>query len=229
MPDPDETLPPPITPLAKPLVLQAVGVSADDTALAPQPPATIEDTLDDAAKQAFLWKVHDYLGEYARFADTKAAFAGTLAGAMLGALYGARLFTPLVSISFHVWTFSNWLSLAAALFLVSAVCLTLHTVYPRLRATQGQGFIFWGNLKAFQNAETLRTSFHSQSAKTLNDHLLNQNFTVAKFVCTPKYRNISLALILLGLGGVCAVGALLSKDRAVAEQSTSTALSHHPM
>lgn len=56
----------------------------------------------------------------------------------------------------------------------------------------------------------------SQSARTLNEHLLNQNIAIAKYVCTPKYRKVSYGLILLDLGGILAASALLAKDRAAA-------------
>jgi hypothetical protein len=155
--------------------------------------------------------VHDYLGEYARFADTKAAFTGTLSAALLGTMYSADLFKPLIS-NWHPWILRDWLTLIAGVLLVIGITLTVFTVYPRLRAPKGQGFVFWGSLTAFKDLEVLRTSFHSQSARTLNDHLLSQNFTVAKFVCTAKYRNVSLSLVALLVGGLLAGGALLEKQ-----------------
>lgn len=174
----------------------------------PAPP-----TLDDAAKQAFLWKVHDYLGEYARFADTKAAFAGTLAGGVLGALYGGGLFVPLLAANYQSWTALSWLTAGAGLVLAVVIALAISTVYPRLRSAGGQGFIFWRNIVGFQDAAAFRTSFDSQSAHTLNEHLLNQNFAIAKYVCTPKYRKISFCLVLLGIGVAFAAGAFLLKAR----------------
>ncbi|MFC6645544.1 Pycsar system effector family protein [Granulicella cerasi] len=174
----------------------------------PSPP-----TLDDAAKQAFLWHVHDYLGEYARFADTKAAFAGTLAGGVLGALYGGGLFLPLFAASYRSWTTISWLTAGAGIVLATVIGLAISTVYPRLRSAGDQGFIFWRNIIAFKDATTFRTSFDSQSAHTLNEHLLNQNFAIAKHVCTPKYRKISVCLLLLGIGVALAAGAFLLKER----------------
>jgi hypothetical protein len=168
--------------------------------------------MEEAAKQAFLWHVHDYLGEYARFADTKAAFAGTLAAALLGGLYSAKVFIPLFTSSHHQWSLSTWLALFAGALLCLSVLLTMATVYPRLKTTRGQGFIFWGNIAAHRDIERLRTSFHSQSIRTLNDHLISQTFIVSKHVCIPKYRNVSLCLILLALGAILAAAALLAKD-----------------
>jgi Family of unknown function (DUF5706) len=193
------------------------GTESNETAtLAPIPVTPAPAELDDAAKQVFLWHVHDYLGEYARFADTKAAFAGALAGALLGALYSASLFTPLFLTSYRQWPLATWLASFAGIALVGTIVLTIATVYPRLRAVPGQGFVFWRNITAFKNNDTFRTSFDSQSAHTLNEHLLNQNFAVAKYVCTPKYRRVSYGLILLATGAIIAASALLAKDRAAA-------------
>lgn len=185
-------------------------------AVPPAPP-----TLDDAAKQAFLWKVHDYLGEYARFADTKAAFAGTLAGGVLGGLYSGGLFVPLLTTNYRSWTAMSWLAAGAGIALSGVIALAISTVYPRLRSAGGQGFIFWRNIVAFQNATSFRTSFDSQSAHTLNEHLLNQNFAIAKHVCTPKYRKISFCLVLLGIGVALAVAAFLLKEKPTAKGTGS--------
>jgi hypothetical protein len=219
-----EQTPIPPTPLSaptEPLVSKSsfsVTASSETATLAPvpAPSALAQPELDEAAKQAFLWHVHDYLGEYARFADTKAAFAGALAGALLGALYSASLFTVLFSTGYRQWTLATWLGLFAGIALVGTIVLTVATVYPHLRATPGQGFVFWRNIAAFKDNDTLRTSFDSQSARTLNEHLLNQNFAVAKHVCTPKYRKVSYGLVLLAIGALLAAGALLAKDRAAA-------------
>src|SRR4051794_39473072 len=61
----------------------------------PNPSASTGTVLDDAAKHEFLWHTHEYLNEYARFADTKAAFAGAIASALIGALYSAKAHMPI--------------------------------------------------------------------------------------------------------------------------------------
>jgi hypothetical protein len=221
MPEQPPIPPTPLSALSGPLVSMSATsavASSETPTLAPSPtaPAVTSGELDEAAKQAFLWHVHDYLGEYARFADTKAAFSGALASALLGALYSASLFTPLLSTGYRQWALPSWLALLAGTTLIGTIALTIATVYPRLRAMPGQGFVFWRNIAAFKGSDTLRISFDSQSARTLNEHLLNQNFAIAKHVCTPKYRKVSYGLILLGLGGIFAASALLAKDRAAA-------------
>lgn len=168
-------------------------------------------TMDASAKQSFLWSVHGYLAEYARFADTKAAFAGTLAGAILGGLYGAKLFDPINRTAPCTWPLASCLAVVAGIFLVATMFFAIRTVYPRLRPVPGQGYIFWGNILRFDNAEELLRSFHSETSADLINHLLRQNFTVSKYVCTPKYRNVSFALISLSAGAVLGAAAFLLK------------------
>ena len=130
-----------------------------------------------------------------------------------GALYGAGLFVPVVSNSYRTWAVVSWIAAGAGIALALAIALAIATVYPRLRSVDGQGFIFWKNIVSFRNRDSFRTSFDSQSAHTLNEHLLNQNYSIAKHVCTPKYRKISFCLILLSVGAALAAGAFMLKAR----------------
>ena len=96
------------------------------------PPAPIAE-LAASARLTFLWQTHGYLGEYSRFADTKAAFAGALAGALIGCLYGAGLFAPLMGTWVGNWTWKLWLNSLAGLFLCASVLLACRVVYPPIR------------------------------------------------------------------------------------------------
>jgi hypothetical protein len=167
---------------------------------------------DEAAKQEFLWHTHQYLGEYARFGDTKAAYAGTVAAALLGALYTAKAHVSVVQTRYVEWPPSTWLTVIAALFLFMSIGLAIWTILPRLRSTQSNGFIYWGSIAAYKNLELLQTSFHSQSARTLNDHLLHHVFDVSSKVCVPKYRTVSLCIWALCIGGIVALAALVLQD-----------------
>jgi hypothetical protein len=167
--------------------------------------------MDEAAKQEFLWHTHEYLGEFARFGDAKAGFAGTVASALLAALYSAQVHVPLVRTSFHQWAVSTWLAGIGGAFLVASITCAIWTIVPRLRSTQSKGFIYWGSIAAHGNVELLQSSFHSQSAHTLNDHLLHHLFDISTKVCVPKYRAVSLSIWALSIGGFIAAVALLVK------------------
>ena len=196
----------------------AVGIELGDDdaktiARGAQTAAVHDDDGVHAARSSFLWHVHDYLGEYARFADTKAAFSGTISGAMLGGLYAAGVFKPMVSTPIQQWLGETWLSAAAALFLVVSIGLAMRTVYPRLKSSQQHGFIYWGNISAFGDVARFGEGFKAQSAETLNDHLMRQAFDVSKHVCVPKYRTVSWCLIMLMFGACLAAASLLLQQR----------------
>jgi hypothetical protein len=178
--------------------------------------------LDEAAKQEFLWHAHGYVNEYVRFGDTKAAFAGTLASGMLAALYAAKAHIPVLSMPYAQWTTGTWLAVAASILLAVSIILALWKVRPRLLSSQTKGYIYWGSIAAHGKVDLLQTSFHSQSARTLNDHLLHHLFDLSHRVCEPKYRTVSLCIMTLGLGAFLAAASLLLQD-APRPGSSSTA------
>ena len=184
-------------------------------------PASSDLAQDEGAKQDFLWHTHSYLSEYARFADTKAAFSGTISGALLGCLYGTKAFLPLVTLSYRQWPTAAWFAAAAALALCLSVAFSIWTIRPRLKTTQAKGYIYWDNVAAHREIETFKTSFHSESPRALNDCLLHHIFDISKHVCVPKYRAVSVCLLLLLMGAFLAIASLALQDRAAAEDPSA--------
>ena len=184
------------------------GVRSGCDAAPDEKPAVEGDTL----RQEFLWNTHQYLGEYVRFADTKAAFAGTMAAALLGAMYSARAHIPVVSVDFLRWPMSSWLALGAGVLLMAAFALAIWTIVPRQASTQREGFVFWGNIAAHGTFERLQASFDGQSVRALNDHLLHHIFDISRVACIPKFRNAATSLWLVLVGGVLAAVAMLLQD-----------------
>lgn len=168
--------------------------------------------MDEAAKQEFLWHTHQYLSEYARFGDTKAGFAGAIAVALLGALFSVKAHIAMLQQSFGQWTLPTWLAAMGETFLCGSVALAVWTVLPRLGSSQSKGFVYWNSIAAHGSVDLLQTSFHSQSAHTLNDHLLHHVFDISSKVCIPKYRSVSLCILALSIGGVLAAAALVLQD-----------------
>jgi hypothetical protein len=176
------------------------------------PSPTSPNASDASAQTSFLWHTHDYLGEYARFADTKAAFAATLAGALLGCLYGAGLFAVLIRTPIHAWTGTSWATFLAGLALCTSIFLAGLVVYPRLKSTTKTGFIFWGSIAAFGSVSEFRAAFRASTEKDLGDGLQGQVFDVAKYVLIPKYRGASRCLRALVIGAILAGVALILKE-----------------
>lgn len=193
-----------------PAAVASDGLAAEPSAFVP--PEAVDPPMDDASKQDFLWKTHQYLGEYARFSDTKAAFSGAIASTLLGALYAAKVHVPLIRTSFHEWTFVSSLTAVGGLLLLFSVALTVWAVLPRLRSSQSKGFIYWGAVAAHQKVDVLQTSFQAQSTRTLNDHLLHHVFDISTKVCVPKFRIVWFCIATLAAGAALSVAALVLQD-----------------
>jgi hypothetical protein len=210
--NPQAQLVPSMEPVATPVSEMAQVVAQPHDEAPVSAPASAP-AMDEPAKMDFLWHTHQYLGEYSRFGDTKAAFAGTLTGAILGGLYSARAHVRLLQTSWDQWPVSAWLIATGSLFLVGSIALAVWTILPRLRSSQSKGFIYWGSIAAHGSMELLQTSFHAQSAQTLNDHLLHHVFDISTKVCIPKYRAVYLSITALFIGGFLGAAGLLLQDR----------------
>lgn len=182
------------------------------------PPATSSplvpspvDSKDEKSKQEFLWNTHQYINEYMRFGDTKAAFVAAFSTALIGALYTAKFHVAMVQLPLAQWTAPTWLAAFGGGLLALSVLLALHTIRPRLTTTQSKGIIFWQSIRAHGAVEAFQASFHSQSGQSLNDHLLHHNFDLSGH-CITKYRAISLSILALALGAVFAASALMFQD-----------------
>ncbi len=177
---------------------------------------------EPSVKLDYLWHVHEYINEYIRFGDAKAAFAGTIASGLLAALYTSLAHSQFLQLPHDRWSTSTWLAIGAAIFLGTSVVLALWTVRPRLQSTQSRGFIFWGNIANHKNIEDLQSSFYSQSEQNLNDHLLRHLFDLSKKICVPKYRSTSLCVAALCLGAFLAGVALTLQAPAASSTNQST-------
>lgn len=178
-----------------------------------RPPAEPTDpAMDESAKQQFLWHTHQYLGEFSRFGDTKAAFSGAIASALLGALYRAKVHTAVRRIPLHQWTLSTWFAALGGAFLLASVALAIWTVLPRFKMTQLKGFVFWDSIANHGSLESLQAAFRAQSARTLNDQLLHHVFDISTKVCIPKFRTIHFCLWALFMGAFLTVASVVLED-----------------
>ena len=202
---------PPVTSLANPPTVVEPGAITAAGAVRTHPSLSETDT-SEAEKSEFLWNSHNYINEYIRYGDTKAAFVAATASALLGILYSSKIYVPIIQLPCSQWTSAEWFAIIAATLLASSVILSLLTIRPRLKSTQSQGFIFWGSIAAHEKLERLQTSFDAQSIKTLNDHLLHHLFDLSVKVVVPKYKQISLLILAAGIGGFAAALALILND-----------------
>lgn len=166
--------------------------------------ANTQNNPNESTQQQFLWSTHEYLAEYARFADTKAAFSATLAAAFIGVIYSAKLQNPPANAN-------SWgiLSAMGGIFLlVVSVGISVAVVLPRLTGSNRSGFIFWGAIIRHGDLQTFKSEFYSLTDQRLNDELLAQIYIVSK-ILEQKYLRVRWSLIFFAAGGVCCVAGLL--------------------
>ena len=94
--------------------------------------ANVNARSENEIKRTFLWHTHNYLNEYIRFCDKKAALTGTISTGLIGAMYSAGVYIPLLIKPRDQWNLSTWLTVLAVASLLISVILVVATVAPRL-------------------------------------------------------------------------------------------------
>ena len=174
--------------------------------------ATVNARSENEIKRTFLWHTHNYLNEYIRFCDKKAALTGTISTGLIGAMYSAGVYIPLLIKPREQWNLSTWLTVLAVASLLISVILVVATVAPRLSSSRTKGFLYWGDIAAHDDANSLKAAYESQSAQNLDAYLLDHVFHLSKNICVPKYRCVSLSIWALCTGGLMAIVALVLHD-----------------
>jgi hypothetical protein len=161
----------------------------------------------------FAWKTHEYIHNYIRFADTKAAFVFAWASSLIGALFitrSHRLFlhseeggTPLVAV----------LSAVAFILLALSVTSAVWVIIPRLFTRQLAGLVFWGSIRVHATDDLYARALMRESESALTEHLLVQVYAVAG-IAEKKYWWTGVSIALAFLGSTAAAAVLLLKHPA---------------
>ncbi len=168
----------------------------------PKPGELTKDHLD------FAWKTHDYIHNYIRFSDTKAAFVVTWCTAMIGAMCFAKLHEGTLRGEFK-WDLL-WSSAGGFLFLALAFLSAVWAMIPRLWTAQLSGLVFWDSIVVHATADLYANSLGRETSSGLARHLCGQTYMVAK-IASAKFFWSGLAIWLALLGTACAVAAIALK------------------
>jgi hypothetical protein len=169
------------------------------------------DPPHSAAQLDFAWKTHEYISNYIRFADTKAAFVVAWATGLLGVLYSAN--------AHRIFTFGFDFSRAALLPTLSAVGFTAlllafiaaaWSMIPRLPTKQRSGLVFWNSILVHPNGDLYARDLARHDDKALSEHLCIQIHAVAG-VARKKYFCVAVSMWLAFLGSLCAALVLFLK------------------
>jgi hypothetical protein len=147
------------------------------------------------------WKIHEYIQNYIRFADTKAAFVVAWVTGFLSVLYIGKLHHHFVASRFNLSEMSLLPTASATSFilLVAAFVSAAWAILPRLPTKQLGGYVFWESILVHATAELYAKSFSRETPDALLEHVCIQVYTVAG-VARRKYLLVTLSMVLALLG-----------------------------
>ena len=172
-----------------------------------RPPDIEKGALDKTTE--FQWKfaeeTHQYVREYIRQADQKAAFFFAGATALIAFLYKANLVQTWVKLPAQ-WVFVDMLSFIATVGLAVSALACLLTVFPRLNGSK-RGHIFFGAVAEFESGKDYATDVLEREIGELIEAKLCHVHDLS-IVCRRKYSVLKIGQW-LGAIGVAAMVALL--------------------
>ena len=172
---------------------------------APQQVELTKDHLD------FAWKTHDYIHNYIRFSDTKAALAVTWCTAMAGAMCVAGIHIGLVRGQMTGLLFLS--ALSGFILLGIAFLAAAWSIMPRLWTKQRSGLVFWESIIVLADDSLYPKELGRKSVSELADHLAIQVYAVSQ-VANTKFFWSGIAIWLAVLGTAASVLAIALKASA---------------
>lgn len=151
----------------------------------------------------FSEELHNYLREYIRNADQKAAFFFAGATAMLAFLHSHQGTAHWLK-DIRTWSLIDGLSFVAMLALALSACALLSVVFPRLKGSK-RGLIFFSAIAEHDSGREYASEVLRRSTDELVNAKLQHAYDLSK-VCTAKYRMLHVGF---WIGSVGLVSALL--------------------
>jgi len=132
----------------------------------------------------FAEETHQYVREYIRQADLKAAFFFAGATALIAFLYKANLVQRWVKLPTQ-WLFVDMLSFVATVGLATSVLACLATVFPRLKGSK-RGHIYFGAIAEFESRKEYAKDVLQRDIAELIDAKLCHVHDLS-VICCQKY------------------------------------------
>lgn len=133
----------------------------------------------------FAQETHQYVREYIKLADQKAAFIFTAGATLLAFLYQRNLSQRWLKFP-NAWSLGDSLAFIAMLGLSSAILASLVVVVPRLKGSR-RGFIFWEAIAEFESSTQYSNAVSKLNAFELAQARFDHCFELSK-ICKQKYR-----------------------------------------
>jgi hypothetical protein len=172
--------------------------------------------MDDKekAKSEFAWRVHSYISDYIRFADTKAGAIIAWCGGLIGILLAAQAHHNFTKTSFTL-TDPEWLTtgiaavtLLAFLLLAAGVISAFMCIKPRLWSHEGmkghpKGYVYWEDVKAHVSADIFKRELGSIGVGGFGDMCAEHTFVLAA-IASKKYWWVNWSLWIAFAGSIAA-------------------------
>ncbi len=160
----------------------------------------------------FAWKTHEYINNYIRFADTKAALIIAWSSAILGTLYVGRLHEAVMQSHFTFKGISWATTLATLAFPLLGVSFlaAAWSIIPRLPTKQLSGLVFWESILVHASGDLYANELGRNDTNQLTRHLCLQIHTVAA-VARKKYLCITLSMWIALSGTILGILSILIK------------------
>lgn len=159
------------------------------------------------------WKcaesVHNYVREFIRIADQKAAFFFAIATALLAFLYNQKLANKWVMPPVE-WRLPEILSFFATWGLVISAAACMFTVYPRTPGSK-RGIVFFQAIAEFESAQEYVRDVLAKSSAQLVSAKLTHVHVLAK-VCSRKYGILRVAIWAGAIGVLASFLLLLTNN-----------------
>lgn len=144
-------------------------------------------------KTDYQWKfseeTHQYVREYIRLADQKAAFFFAGATALIAFLYKADLVQQFVKPPTE-WVFVDMLSFVATFGLAISVLACLATVFPRLKGSK-RGLVLFSAIAEFESRKEYATDVLQREISELIEAKLCHVHDLAN-ICGQKYTALKI-------------------------------------
>lgn len=156
----------------------------------------------------FAEEVHQYVRDFIRQADQKAAFFFAGATALVAFLYKAGLISvthwhkPILQL-----TFLDLLSLVTGIALLGSTVTSVLTVVARLRGAK-RGLIFFGAIAEFSSCNDYANEICAKPIDELIKAKLMHVHDISR-ICVSKFRMLKISTYSGSFGAVCAIVLLM--------------------
>lgn len=189
-----------------PLVTAVRSGEPTPNSIRPPEMEAIEPTKTTEFQWKFAEETHQYVREYIRQADLKAAFFFAGATALIAFLYKANLVQLWVKLPTQ-WLFVDMLSFVTTVGLAASALACLATVFPRLKGSK-RGDIFFGAIAEFESRKEYASDVLQRDIAELMEAKLCHVHDLA-IVCGQKYLALKIGQLAGAVGVIAMVFLLL--------------------